>query len=143
MATVELGLAHDGALQGLQRVEGGQFWRLLLPHVPNIQIALDGGLLLLPLPLAVVLLPLADLRQTVVLLLGRPVHPLVLVEVGSQLAELASQQRQRTVQLVARLPSCTLLRHLSWLNVGLLPLNFLLESSEKLGVLGLEILCGE
>lgn len=39
MDTIELRLAHDCSLQVLKRMQGWEFWRLLLSHVPDVQIA--------------------------------------------------------------------------------------------------------
>lgn len=53
-----------------------QLGRLYVPGLPNVQIALDRRLLLLPLALAYVLLPLLDLAQQGVALFG--LHGMVL-----------------------------------------------------------------
>jgi hypothetical protein len=114
-----------------------------LTSVPDVEVRLDRGFLLLLLALAGVLLALLDLHEAAAAGLG--LYQLrrfmvLLLGMVSQFPELSSKQRQSTVHFVGFLRPALVLLGLQQFLLRFLTLDLMFEDGEQLGVLRVEIL---
>lgn len=84
-------------------MQGGQLWRFLLSHIPDVQVAFNGGLLLFLLALTHVLLVLSYFGQIGIAIILFEIEFLDLVhfvKVSSEFAKLFAEERKGSIEFV-------------------------------------------
>ncbi len=115
-------------------MQGGQLWRLLLPHIPNVQVAFNGRLFLFLLPLTHVLLVLSYFGQIGIAIILLEIEFLDLVhfiKVSPELAKLFAEERKGSIEFMVFFCSWLIFLYLCDFSVLLL-CNFLLKTRKQL-----------